>query len=218
MISLDSGPDREFLKRLRETLLPHIGSGKKFVLVSGGGRVCRQYIDAARSVTALVDDDLDWLGIHATRLNGHLLRTILRDVAEPIMYKNPLAVPEIGSWRGNVLIAAGWKPGWSTDYVACRIAKRLGSTMVINLSNIDKVYTDDPRKNPDAKPMDEMSWKDYRAMVGDEWSPGLSAPFDPIASKFCHKNKIEVVILNGGKIERLQKFLESGEVEGTALK
>ncbi len=210
-------PDKDFLQNLRSTLLPFIQKGEKFVLVSGGGKTARHYIDAARAVTELVADDLDWLGIHATRLNGHLLRTIFRDVAHPNVIKNPLVTPKLDAWKGSVLVVAGWKPGWSTDYVACRIAKRLGVDTVVNLSNIDKVFTADPRIDSNAQPVDEMSWKQYRAMIGDVWSPGMSAPFDPIASRFCQKNKLRVPIINGTHIHRLQKFLQTCEIEGTLL-
>lgn len=210
-------PNVQFLTSLRDLIAGFAQHGDKFVLVSGGGRTARVYINAAKHITELADEDLDWLGIHATRLNGHLLRTVFRDVAHPIMFKNPLAVPLLEYWKGSVLIAAGWKPGWSTDYVACRIAKRLGAKTVINLSNIAKVYTGDPHKDASAKPCDEMRWKDYRKMVGSTWSPGLSAPFDPVASRFCHRNGIRVVVMTGMRMEPLLEYLTTGKGEGTVL-
>lgn len=210
-------PNAAFLSSLRDVLLGFVQRGDKFVLVAGGGKTARVYIDAAKSVTELVNDDLDWLGIHATRLNGHLLRTIFRDVAHPVVVKHPPATPLLDAWKGSVLIAAGWKPGRSTDYVACRIAKRLGAKTVINLSNITKVYTGDPKKDPTAQPRDEMRWREYRKMVGNEWSPGLSAPFDPIASRFCEKNGMRALVLGGMRMEPLLEYLSSGHVDGTLL-
>jgi uridylate kinase len=210
-------PNAQFLASLRDVTSGFLRRGDRFVLVSGGGKTARVYIDAAKSVTDVTNDDLDWLGIHATRLNGHLLRTVFRDTAHPVMFKNPLVVPRVEEWQGKVLIAAGWKPGWSTDYVACRIAKRLGADTVINLSNVAQVYTGDPRQDSTATPCDEMSWKDYRKMVGNVWSPGLSAPFDPVASRFCHKNSIRVVVMTGMRMEPLLEYLTTGKGEGTIL-
>jgi uridylate kinase len=210
-------PNAQFLSSLRDVLSGFVMRGDKFVLVTGGGKTARVYIDAAQSVTELVNDDLDWLGIHATRLNGHLLRTIFRDVAHPVVIKHPPATPFMQDWKGSVLVAAGWKPGRSTDYVACRIAKRLGAKTVINLSNIAKVYTGDPKKDPAAKPRDKMTWKEYRKMVGNTWSPGLSAPFDPVASRFCQKNGIRAVIMGGMRMEPLLEYLTTGKGEGTVL-
>jgi len=210
-------PNASFLASLRDVLLGFVMRGDSFVLVAGGGKTARVYIDAAQEVAELVSDDLDWLGIHATRLNGHLLRTIFRDVAHPVVIKRPTAVPQLSAWKGSVLVAAGWKPGRSTDYVASLLAKKLGVDTVINLSNIAKVYTDDPRKNPQAIPVDEMRWKEYRKMVGNVWSPGLSAPFDPVASRFCHKHGIRAVIMSGMRMEPLLEFLTTGKGEGSIL-
>lgn len=210
-------PNAAFLSALRDVITGFVQRGDRFVLVAGGGKTARVYIDAAKGVTELVNDDLDWLGIHATRLNGHLLRTVFRDVAHPVVIKHPPATPLMDTWKGSVLIAAGWKPGRSTDYVACRIAKRLGAKTVINLSNIAKVYTGDPKKDPTAQPRDEMHWKEYRKMVGNEWSPGLSAPFDPIASRFCEKNGMRALVLGGMRMEPLLEYLSSGHIDGTLL-
>lgn len=210
-------PNAQFLSSFCDLISGFVMRGEKFVLVSGGGKTARVYIDAARRVTELVDDDLDWLGIHATRLNGHLLRTVFRDVAHPVVIKHPPAAPLVVDWKGSVLIAAGWKPGRSTDYVACRIAKRLGAKTVINLSNIAKVYSGDPKKDPAAEPYDHMTWRDYRKLVGNVWSPGLSAPFDPVASLFCQKNGMRAIIMNGMRMEPLLSFLTTGSCEGTIL-
>ncbi len=210
-------PNSAFLRAFRDVILGSLQRGDTFVLVTGGGKTARVYIDAAREVQELCPDDLDWLGIHATRLNGHLLRTILRDVAHPVVIKNPLATPQVSLWQGKVLVAAGWKPGWSTDYVACRIAKKLGATSVINLSNVAKVYSADPKKDPSATPLDEVSWKVYRGMVGSTWSPGLSAPFDPIAARFCERHGLRALIMQGARMEPLLMYLTAGMCEGTII-
>lgn len=210
----NGGPDPVFLKKLDDLISREVKNGKKFVLVVGGGKTARHYIDAARQIHHIEPEDLDWMGIHATRLNGHLLRTIFRKFAHPVVIKNPMRTPK--KWQGQILVAAGWKPGWSTDYVACRIAKRLGVQIVINASNIDYVYSDDPNINPDAKPFKEISWKNYKKMVGSTWDPGLSAPFDPIASAFCSRNNISVAIVSGD-IKNLDRVLQSREFKGTLI-
>lgn len=210
----EGGPNAAFLKDLNDFVRGYVARGRKFVLVVGGGRTARQYIDAAKSIHDIEAEDLDWLGIHSTRLNGHLLRTIFRDIAHAVVVKNPMRTPK--HQRESVVIAAGWKPGWSTDYVAARIAARVGATHLINMSNIDQVYDADPRKNPAAKPQPDMMWKDYRAMVGNEWLPGLSAPFDPIASKFCHKKHLEVFVV-GNDFANVGQLIEGGPYVGTRL-
>jgi uridylate kinase len=214
MIVPDGGPNVHFLTELDKFVRKMVKRGYKLVLVTGGGKTARHYIDAASKIHEITDEDLDWLGIHSTRLNAQLLRTFLRDIANPTVVKNPNNAPK--KMTHAVQIAAGWKPGWSTDYVASRIAKRLGSSLVINMSNIDHVYDSDPRHNKNAKPFELISWKGYRAMVGDEWNPGLSAPFDPIASKFCHQNKIKVAIVSGD-LANTGQIIAGKRFEGTII-
>lgn len=212
----EGGPDTAFIQKVDTFIREYAERGRTFVLVVGGGRTARQYIDAASAVHEdIADEDLDWLGIHSTRLNGHLMRTIFRDIAHPVVAKKPRQVPR--KVKYSVVIAAGWKPGWSTDYVAARIAHRRKATHLINMSNIDQVYDADPRVVEDAKPLSEMTWKEYRKMVGNKWSPGLSAPFDPIASKFCHKKGIEVFVM-GNDFENVKGLIETGDFHGTRLR
>ena len=204
-----------FLKKLNTFVRDQIENGKQFVIIAGGGKVCRRYQDAARKVTSLQNEDLDWLGIHATRINGHLLRTIFHDIAHPALIKNP---NKKLSDEHSVHIAAGWKPGWSTDYVAVRIAKKIGATKLVNLSNIDYVFDKDPNKHKDAKKIKETDWTSFRELLPTEWDPGLSSPFDPIAAKDAQKNDIEVAVINGAKLKQMEKYLSGEKFAGTLIK
>jgi uridylate kinase len=216
LIVPDGGPDIHFLTAFRKYILELVKSGHKIVIVCGGGKTARHYINAANEVIHNIDpEDLDWLGIHATRLNAHLLRTLFRSVAHPNVIKHPMRTPR--HWHEKVLVAAGWKPGWSTDYVACRIAGLLKVKHIINASNIEFVYTADPRTNHDAKAVKQMSWADYRKMVGSVWSPGLSAPFDPVAAKYCSGHDISVAIVDGRNLVNLEKVVTGADFKGTLL-
>lgn len=216
LIVPNGGPDHAFITSLKTFVERGVQEGRKFVLVCGGGKTARHYISAAETVRDGIDpEDLDWIGIHATRLNAHLLRTVFREIAHPRVMKDPTRVPK--TWEGGVLVAAGWKPGWSTDYVACRIAKRIGVNSVINASNIDYVYDADPRTKKDAKAFEELTWAQYREMVGDEWDPGLSAPFDPIASRLCDHHNISVAIVNGADFKNIDQLISQQEFVGTVI-
>ncbi len=211
----NGGIDTAFLKEFKTLISKNVKHGWRFVIVVGGGGTARQYQQAARSIGKLQRDDIDWLGIHSTRLNSHLMRTVLRDMAHPIMMKDPTA--PLKKWSKPVLIAAGWKPGWSTDYVATRFAKRLGAKVVINLSNVDYVYDKDPNKHSDANAICQMNWKTYRKMVGNEWDPGMNMPFDPVASRLAHQSKISAVLLNGKNIKNLSALLSGKAFDGTVI-
>ena len=191
-------------------------AGRRFIIIAGGGRTARNYQDAAAAVSELNAEDLDWMGIHATRLNGHLLRTIFRDSAHRVMITNPDEILDVPKHE-KVVIAAGYRPGSSTDLRAVQIAEKIGATKVINLSNIDYVYTADPRTNPDAQKIETISWSDFRALIPADWDPGLSSPFDPIAAKVAERDNIEVAIINGDNLEEVVKYLDSESFIGTKI-
>lgn len=209
--------DTDFLKTFRKFILKRIEKGDKFILISGGGKICRKYQSAALEVVKLDDEERDWLGIHSTRLNAHLLRSVFKDVANPFVVKDYIDDIKKISFKEKVLVGAGWKPGWSTDYCAALLAQEFNSSSVINLSNIDYVYSEDPRKNPNATKFEKMSWDEFRKIVGDVWDPGMNAPFDPIASKLCHKNNIKVAIMNGKDIKNLENYLDNKKFKGTVI-
>src|SRR5690606_11871023 len=146
----------------------------------------RNYRDARKTVIGdMSNEDLDWLGIHATRLNAHLLRTIFEDISHPRIIEN--YEKKLKDWDEPVVIGAGWKPGWSTDYDAVILARDYGANLIMNLSNIYYVFDKDPNQFPDAKPIKRLTWEELEQLVGTEWSPGINAPFDPIAAQLAKK-------------------------------
>lgn len=209
--------DTDFLHHLKTFVETETANGRRFIIIAGGGKTARRYQDAAAEVTELQSDDLDWMGIHATRLNGHLLRTVFRDIAHHAMITNPDDIQDVPG-DPKVIIAAGYRPGSSTDLRAIQIAELVGAKKVINLSNIDYVYTDDPRENPDAKKIETISWADFRALIPSEWDPGLSSPFDPVAAKEAEAVGIEVAIINGKHETALSDYISQKEFVGTLIK
>ena len=210
--------DYDFLASFKAMISAHLEENKdeRLVFVAGGGAPARVYQEALRKINPTAPVELqDWLGIKATHLNAMLLRAVFSDFCQDDVVTDPTA-PEV-SFTGRVLVAGGWKPGFSTDTDAVYLAKRFGGKKVINLSNIKKVYTDDPRKNPEAKPIDRISWKDFRAMVGNEWNPGLNAPFDPIASRLAEENDMTVIAADGRNIENTRAILSDEPFEGTII-
>lgn len=214
LIVPNGGIDWKYLKQLRSFVLEEIKDGKKLYLVIGGGATARHYIDGAAKAIAISDSDKDWLGIHSSRLNAHLVRTILFDIAHPEIITHPDVSMKA---KEPVIVAAGWKPGWSTDYVAVTLAKTYKIKSVINLSNIEYAYDKDPKKFKDAKKLTTVSWADFRTIVGYTWQPGLSGPFDPIASGLAEELKLRVYIANGKKFKNVAKILAGEKFNGTVV-
>lgn len=211
-------PDPEFLRSFRESIGEYLAANKddKLIFVIGGGAPARIYQQALKAVSPEASAvALDWIGIRATHLNAMLVQAAFAPLSSPGIVTDPTA--EDISFSGRILVAGGWKPGFSTDTDAVYLAKRYGAKRVINLSNIKKVYTDDPRTNPDATPIDTISWQDFRKMVGDEWSPGKNTPFDPVASRMAEESGITVICADGRNIENTIAILEGREAVGTII-
>lgn len=216
LIVPNGGIDVDFLNKLNDFIRKQVKKGRRFFLVAGGGRTARKYRDAGKGVIGdLTDEDLDWLGIHATRLNAHLLRTIFQDIAHPRIIEN--YDKKLYNWKESVVIGAGWKPGWSTDYDAVVLARDYNSNLILNLSNIDWVYDKDPSKFPDAKPIKKLTWEDMEQFVGTKWEPGINAPFDPVASQLAKKLGLTVIVTNGTDFDNMERILECDTFKGTVI-
>jgi uridylate kinase len=213
-----TGVDIQFLTEFNTFIRQQISAKKRrFFIVVGGGQTTRSYQQAAQTVRhqEISNEDLDWLGIHATRLNAQMVRTIFQDIADPRVIKHYEIILKIDK---PIAIAAGWKPGWSTDYCAITICQDYGIPQALNLTNVDMVYDKDPKQYPDAKPWTDVRWRQYRKIAGDTWTPGMNLPFDPIASKLADDLKITVKILNGKNLDNLARALDNKSFVGTTIK
>jgi len=207
--------DIEFLKKFRDFIFEKINAGYKFAIIIGGGKLCRQFQLAAAEVANVAEEDKDWIGIHSTRLNAHLLRTIFREAAHPVLFKERFKIKDFGGY--SVIIGTGWKPGNSSDFVAIQIAVDLGINNVLILGKPDYVYTADFEKDSNARPLEKISWQDYMELIPAEWNPGMSSPVDPVAARLAEKEKLKVIVANAKDLENVGKILEGKEFKGTIL-
>lgn len=225
-----SKPDTEFLTEFVKMLADWLDKNDdgELILIAGGGGPARAYQNAFRAIEPNIKDtqipfsskeesneSADWIGVMATRLNAELLRACLGRLAPTPVVTNPTIAPD--DWQGRVLVAAGWKPGFSSDNDAVLLAEKYGADTVINLSNIEKVCDSDPSTNPGAKPLDYISWHDFRKIVGDTWEPGKNTPFDPIASKRAEELGLTVICAGGRNIDNVRKILDNADFVGTRI-
>jgi len=202
-----------FLKKII-TLISENNDKYRFILVTGGGKIARNYIDSAKKVRKISNNEADNLGIAATRLNANLLRILLKDKA----YKEIIIDPSDNVKTNKILVAGGYKPGRSTDAMAIELAIKYKAKQVINLSNIDYVYDKDPSKYTDTKKIKNLTWQEFLNLFGTKWIPGKNTPFDPLAAYMAQKNKIEVSIINGNKLNNLSKYLNNFKYKGTEIR
>lgn len=208
------GFDIAFLKKFRALILSRVKAGERFILVVGGGATCRAYQQAAKTVAGLSDYSLDWLGIKTTVVNAEFIRSIFGQAAHPEVITNPTKKIKTSK---SIILAAGWKPGCSTDYDAALLAKTYGAREVINLSNVDYIYSSDPRQNPRAKKLAKISWLKFRQLVGSRWRPGANVPFDPTAARLAAKLKLTVKFVKGTALAQVARALAGQSFAGSVI-
>lgn len=208
--------DISFLSALKKLIVRETDppNSRRFVIICGGGKTCRKYQAAGAATAPLSKEELDWIGTHTNTFNAQFMRIIFQDVAHQSVITDPTTIPESDK---PVLFVGGWQPGGSSDLVAVVAAQTLGAKKIINLSNVDYVYTDDPNKNLSAEKIEEISWSDFRKLIPAEWDPGLSSPFDPVAAREAERLGIEVAIIHGNKLAELENYLEGRPFVGTRI-
>lgn len=204
-----------YLSRFYKKIKELIKKKYKFIIVAGGGKIARNYQNAAGRIIKVPDEDKDWLGIHATRLNAHLLRTIFRKEAHPVVFDQRF---KLKNFEGHsIIIGSGWHPGWSTDFVAVQIAVDFKIKEVLILGKPKYVYTHNPEKHNIAKPIKKISWEEYLKKIPKKWKPGLHLPVDPVASKLAKEKKIKVIVASAKDLNNFSNIIEGKKYKGTLI-
>ena len=208
--------DIRYLKAFRSLIIKHIRRGSRFVIIVGGGYVGRRYRDFAKALGVVSTADLHWIGTIFTQLNAEFVRALFGKLAHPRPYCD---YSKKILWRKPVLMVGGAKPGHSTDHDAVLMARKFGSRTIFNITNVPFLYTRDPKKYRDAKPIREISWKEYRSMFGNpkKHLPGQNIPIDAVAAKNSQKYKIETFYVGGQNLKNLDRLLSGGKWTGTRI-
>lgn len=215
-IVVPSSIDTDFLLTFKKAIDGYLSlhTDERLIFVVGGGAAARNYQNAVKTLNPNVtNDELDRVGIRATHINGEYVRLALGASSPLVVEPQKKNIP----FEGRILVAGGWKPGFSTDTDAIYLALKFGAKTVLNLSNTDMVYTSDPRKDENAKPIEKTTWKDFLKLVGNTWEPGKNVPFDPIASKLAKKHSLKVICANGRNIDNTINILEERNFVGTTI-
>jgi uridylate kinase len=207
--------DSNYLRQFYLSIKKEIKKGSKFIIITGGGDIARNYQKSAQLINRVPNRERDWIGIYATYLNAHLLKAVFKKEAHPSIFNDRFKVKDFNGY--SVIIGSGWSPGWSTDFVATQIAVDLKIEKIIILGKPDYVYTKDPNKNKDAKKIEEIKWDDYLKMIPSRWRPGMSMPVDPVAARLAKKEKREVIVADGKNILNFRKILRNKKFNGSRI-
>lgn len=175
----------------------------KWVIVVGGGRGARRFIEAARSLGA--DETLcDEIAIQVTRIHAALFIEALRDIAYPLVPKN---IPEL---RGalassNLAVVGGFWPGQSTFAVASLCAQAIKATRLIVATDVEGVYDSDPKINPNAKLISRMTYSDlHRMLAATSHLAGEYRLIDSVGLSMLERSRIKLLFVDGRNVENIR--------------
>lgn len=212
-ILIPGNNDSEYIAKLAD-MLKTACNDAQIAIVVGGGKTARYYAETGR---ALGGDDyqLDILGIGATRLNAQLLSLALGDMPDKVS-EDPEDLAS-KSAPGKIVVMGGTVPGHTTDAVAAMVAKAMKADRIVNATSVDAVYTDDPRKNPDAKKILKMTIDELGELVYKEHGASKSSVFDPLGVKLAKENKMDILIVDGRNIDELRNAILGKPINGTTV-
>ena len=150
-----------------------------------------------------LQDALEKKGVQ-TRVQTAL--TIVR-VAEPYILRK--AMSHLGKGRVVIFACGTGNPYFTTDTGAALRAAEIGADILLLAKNVDGIYDSDPKLNPNAKKLDEISYKDFIAQ-------GLKA-MDTTAITLCMENKIPVLAFGLYEKDALLRAI-TGDKIGTIIK
>jgi len=181
-------PDTSGIKNLANALTRFVGESNQLVLVAGGGENARTYINAARKLGA-EESTCDLLGIQITRANAELLRIAFEREMGAVTTKRLSRLPALVRENGVVVIG-GLQPGQSTNAVAALAAEITRAQILVNATDVDGVYTEDPKKNPKAKLLKTIHVGKLLelAMTGKVFA-GSYELLDPLAVKLLERSR-----------------------------
>ena len=197
-------------------VLKKIAKKCQIYVVVGGGGEARRYIEVSRKM-GIDEGTSDEIGILITRLNATLLIASLGNDAYPKVAETHNEAKKFGE-SGKIVIMGGITPGQTTDAVAAVLAERVQAAVFINATSVNGVYTDDPKKNPDAKKFETMTPARLLGIVGGTaLVAGSNNVLDIIAARVVERSKIPLVVLDGRKPKNLEDAILKGKFVGTVV-
>ncbi len=200
----------DYVKLLRDFVGEH-----HLVVVAGGGPIARAYINAARTM-GIPESLCDQLGILVTRLNARLL---VDGLGEYAFSEIPVNIDELKHYfaSGKIVAMGGLQPGHSTNAVAAIAAETISAELFVNATDVEGVYTADPRKDSRAVKLDEVSVGRLTEILSNaDISAGAYDLMDPLALRIIKRSKIPTVILNGQDPQNLVRAVRYEKV-GTKI-
>lgn len=190
------------------------------VIVVGGGKIARAYINAIKEVHAN-EAVQDLLGIKVSRLNALAIAALVgpalafQGVPESIeaLLRTKSELPD------KIVFMGGLEVGQSTTSVACEAAEALEAASLIIGTDVDGIYTKDPRKHEDAEKLDEVTLAEVATILdlgnGANQQAGEYRILDTVSIGIIARSKFPVRIVKGD-VKNFEAVFQ-GEAIGTLV-
>ena len=213
-----TGFDFDFVTKVCHTVKRCAEMGVETSIVIGAGNFWRGVKDGAGKVERVSADRMGMLG---TAMNCLAVADVFKQIGADARVQTAVDIQGVGERystqksieymeKGSiVLFACGTgQPFFSTDTAAVLRAAEIHADAILLAKNIDGVYSDDPRKNPDAVKFDEISY--------DEVLARHLAVMDTTATSLAMDNSIPVIVFGLAEPENIVRVLQ-GEKIGTTV-
>lgn len=211
-------PDEDDARHLEAlvALLRSLSRKVKLFAVTGGGRVARYYIETGRAL-GIPERRLDELGIGVTRMNARLLAAALKGLANREPATSYAEAARLAR-RHAIVVMAGTRPGHTTDRVSASLARFVGAVRIVNATSVDGVYTADPRKDPQARLLDRVSFEELTRLAGEgHRAAGPNMVFDPVAARVLARDRIPLSVVRGRDLASLEAAILGHGFRGTLV-
>ena len=187
-------------------------------LVIGGGNIFRGVAGATKGMDRTTADHM---GMLATMINALALQDALEHKGVHTRTLSGLEMPKVAESyirrratrhleKGRVVIfgAGTGNPYFSTDTAAALRGNEIGAQVVMKATNVDGIYTADPKQDPTATKYDKVSYQEVLER-------GLKV-MDAAAIALCMENKLPIIVFDMMKPGNLLAAVK-GEVVGTLV-
>ena len=189
--------------------------GHTVAAVIGGGSLSREVIKTARAM-GLSETAQDEVAISASRVIAQLFVLMLGTHGTLTV---PITIDDaVKSFKENkIVVMGGLRPGMTTDSVAALLAERLSADFLVKTSNVNGIYTKDPKKYEEAEKLERLNFKDLYGLFGKEkHEAGINQVIDPEAVRILQKCQIKTIVVNGFEPKNVLLAVK-GEKIGTLI-
>jgi len=212
------GIDPAIVQSIAADVAKVVATGTQLAIVVGGGNIFRGLKGSAAGMDRAT---ADYVGMLATVMNAIALQDGVERAGVPTRVQSAISMQEVAEpyirrrairhmERGRVVIfAAGTgSPFFSTDTTAALRASEMGAQVIFKATMVDGVYDSDPKKNPDAKRYDSVSFQ--------ECISSQLKVMDTTAFSLCMENHIPIIVFDIEKNGNITTALTGGEI-GTVI-